>query len=115
MSGTHSFGVKEQIDYPTLVFRQIDRVMLILSEQYVNHEQLARAVDGLNAISWFLEEAEKGSKVKKIKVPDKKLTTTEYYTHTLKFLRDVMGRLDGRRLLVKKTATGYIGKKNSFG
>jgi len=98
-----STKIKEQIDYPSLVFRQVDRVCEIMSEPFKNDDKLARSIDALIALVFFLDEK------KQLQPPQKKLLSdTEYYTQAQQFLASVMGVLHNKKMLVRDTGVGFV-------
>ena len=94
-------GVKERIDYPQLLFRQMDRISIIMSLPQINHIQLGRAVDALAALASFLGDIEYDATVKQT-------NEQAYYNKAVKTLENVIKKLYEKNLLIRATTTGKI-------
>ena len=96
------FQVREQLDFPEIVFRAIDRVGLIVCTSPINYSQLGQAVDFLTVVTAPLR------KPKKVETPNHRLTGPEYYAKAMQLVAEVMEALQEKGLLYRVTASGRV-------
>lgn len=95
----------ERVDYSTLVFRHIDRILLILSQDRINYGQLNSAVDGLEVITLVLLPEKKEADVSN----GRNLKPEESYRLALSMIAEAMRLLEARDLLTEKVGVARIG------
>lgn len=98
--------ISEQVDYSEIIFRQIDRVSMILSDPSINLQQLGRAIDALVALTSFLGNIKFDAELGKI-------DSSEYYQNCINAQEACIKNLNGAGLLFKYRVGGHIGDQES--
>lgn len=92
---------KERVDYPQLVFIQLDRINAIMSNPHIVYTQLGRAVDALAAICSPLGDFEFSSK----ELPN---NDNGKYEKIISTLESIMKELHRMGLLVRLKTAGRV-------
>ena len=94
--------IKEQVDYSEIIFRQVDRVNMILSEPTKNLRQLGRAIDALVALTTFIGKIKFDANLGNIE-------EGEYYQNCINAFESCIKNLNKGNLLFKYRIGGHIG------
>lgn len=97
-------GIKLPMNYPELLFRQVDRIMLILSAPMVSMDMLRRSVDGMLCLVSFATTDKKNPL--DIQVIDARDTPEQVYDKSLKTLSSIICYCELKGLLGIKWKRG---------
>jgi len=97
--------ISEQVDFSEIIFRQVDRVNMILSEPTINLQQLGRAIDALVALTSFLGNIKFDAEIGKIE-------TAKYYQNCISAQEACIKNLNDNQLLFKYRIQGHMKKED---
>lgn len=97
---------KERVDYPQLLFQQIDRVCAILSNPIIDYNQLGRAVDALAAIASFIEDFN-------FSATETFTSDNQKYKKIIETIEQVIKKLHEKNLLLRLRTVGRLGDSQS--
>ena len=98
----------EKLDYSQLVFEQLSRMMVVISQPEIMVKQFGRTVDGLDILCGFLHKS--GS------IPREKLkqnmSQQEFYNQARLIAKQAISLLEANGYLTRKKKRGTLGTKS---